>query len=80
MGFSCCVVSSFVRTKTHITFNPFIRLTSRFFLHDCKLTFYHVDLKSHIRIKEILNLRTIGLLFNYGLFDPFMFSSITHLS
>ena len=71
----CSSVSSSVRTKTRITFEPFTRLTSRFFLHACKFTFYHMNLKSHIRIKEILNLHAIALLLIYDLFDPFMPSS-----
>ncbi|MFS7997362.1 hypothetical protein Hanom_Chr12g01140891 [Helianthus anomalus] len=75
MGFSCGFVLSFVRTKTRITFKPLTRLTFCFFLHDRNLTFYHVNLKSPIWIKEILNLRAIGLLFIYDLFDPFMISS-----
>ncbi|MFS7989215.1 hypothetical protein Hanom_Chr11g01044111 [Helianthus anomalus] len=48
--------------KTCVTFEPFTRLTSRFFPHACKFTFYHMDLKSYLRIKEILNLHAFDLL------------------
>ncbi|MFS7903304.1 hypothetical protein Hanom_Chr01g00022521 [Helianthus anomalus] len=61
--------------KTRVTFEPFTRLTSRFFLHACKFTSYQMNLKSHNRLKENLNLHAIGLLPSYPQFDPFMHSS-----
>ena len=58
-----------------ITFSFLVRFTRFFFLRDRNLILYHMDLKSHIRFKEILNLRAFGLIIIFKLFDPFMFSS-----
>ncbi|MFS7930850.1 hypothetical protein Hanom_Chr04g00349091 [Helianthus anomalus] len=61
-SFCCRSDLSSENAKTCVTFKPLTRLTSRFFLHACKFTFYHINLKSYIRIKEILNFRAFDIL------------------
>ena len=45
-----------------ITFSFLVRFTRFFFLRDRNLILYHMDLKSHVRFKEILNLRAFDIL------------------
>ena len=53
---------SFSKTKTFITFNPFVRLTYRLFLRVCNLILHHMELKSDIRLNKFWDFYAFGLL------------------